>query len=153
MSERGATANVATAVTDADAAGGVRAVGRLPLLIAFLTGPILWSLHLVVLEFLLSGACSSGPSGFSGFTLLGANGWRAVLVIVTAGFALVVFAADVLALRLWRQTRIGTQLTGAVGGPPGRSGWMAPAAVLLSTLFLIGILLAGVPIFWLNGCT
>lgn len=136
----------------ADAAGA-RAVGRLPLLIVFLTGPIVWSLHLVVVEFLLSSACASGPGGFAGFTLLGADGWRTVLVIVTGGFALVVLAADLLAVRLWRQTGIGTRLTGGVGGAAGRSGWMALASVLLCSLFLLGILLAGVPIFWLSGCT
>lgn len=134
-------------------AGSVRAVSRLPLLIGFLAGPIVWSLHLIVVEFLLSSACAPGPGGFSGFTVLGAAGWRFVLLIVTAVFALLVLGADLIAYRAWRETRIGTRLTGEVGGPAGRSGWMALAGVLLSSLFLIGILLAGVPIFWLSGCT
>jgi hypothetical protein len=131
----------------------VRAIGHLPLWTGFLAGPIIWSLHLVVSEFLLGAACSSGPAGFNGFTILGATGWRWVLLLVTGGFALLVLAADFVAFRAWRESRIGTEVTGVVGGAAGRSGWLALAGILMSTLFLIGILLAGVPIFWLSGCT
>lgn len=132
---------------------GVRAVGRLPLWIGFVAGPTIWSLHLLVSEFLVSAACSSGPRGFYGFTILGATGWRVVLLLLTGVFALLIAGADLIAVRTWRATRVGTQLTGVAGGAAGRSGWMAAAGILLSTLFLIGILLAGVPIFWLSGCT
>ena len=135
------------------APGGVRAVGLLPLFIGFFTGPVLWSLHEIVSEFLVAFACSSGPGGFSSFTILGVTGWRVILLLVTGFFALLVLAADVIAFRAWRETRIGTRVSGAVGGAPGRSGWMALAGVLMSTMFLIGVLLAGVPIFWLSGCT
>ncbi len=133
--------------------GDVRAVGRLPLWVGFLAGPTLWSLHLVVSEFLVGAACSSGPAGFNGFTILGATGWRWVLLLVTGFFALLVLAADVVAYRSWQESRIGIEVTGVVGGAAGRSGWLALAGILMSTLFLIGILLAGVPIVWLSGCT
>lgn len=134
-------------------AGRVRAVSRLPLWIGFVVGPTLWSVHLLASEFVFSAACSTGTSGFYSFTLFGTAGWRVVLLILTGALALLVLAADVIAVRAWRETRIGTQLTGATGGAAGRSGWMSLAGVLISTLFLVGILLAGMPIFWLGGCS
>jgi len=133
--------------------GDFRAVSRVPLLIGFLTGPIVWSLHLTISEFLIASACSSGPAGFHGFTILGASGWRFVLVLLTAVFAIIVVAAGAIAYRAWLETHAGTQLTGATGGAVGRSGWMALAGVLLSALFLIAIVLESMPVFWLNGCT
>jgi len=137
----------------AAASGAVRPVGRLPLLIGFFAGPTVWSLHEIVSEFLVAGACSSGNGGFSSFTLLGASGWRLVLLLVTGFFALLALGADLIAYRAWKETRIGTRLTGDAGGAAGRSGWMALSGVLMSTMFLIGIIIAGIPIFWLSGCS
>ncbi len=136
-----------------NAAPHVRTVGQIPLLLGFLTGPIVWSLHLVISELLISASCAPGPAGFASFTIFGAAGWRVVLLIVTGVLALIILGADLVALRAWRQTGIGLRLTGDAGGAAGRSGWMAPAGVLVSTLFLIATLMAGVPIFWLSGCT
>lgn len=134
-------------------ADGVRPVSRLPLWIGFLTGPVIWSLHLVVCEFLVSAGCSTGPSGWDSFSVLGTAGWRVVLLAVTGALATLVIAADLISIRAWRATRIGGDLTGDVGGAAGRSGWMALAGILISTMFLGGIVLAGLPIFWLSGCT
>jgi hypothetical protein len=133
--------------------GDVRAYSLLPLWIGFLTGPIIWSLHLVLCEFVVSAGCSTGVSGWESFSLFGTSGWRVVLLAVTAVLAALVLGADVVAFRAWRATRIGIEVTGDVGGAAGRSGWMALAGVLISTLFLGGIVLAGLPIFWLGGCT
>ena len=133
-------------------AGDVRAVGRLPLWIGFLTGPTVWSLHLVLSEIIVSAGCSTGQSGWDSFSLFGTAGWRVVLLLETAVLALIVIAAGLVAIRTWRTTRIGTEATGEVGGAAGRSGWMALAGVLISSLFLGGIVLAGLPIFWLSGC-
>ncbi len=133
--------------------GDVRAVGRLPLLIGFFAGPLVWSLHEIVSEFLVADACSSGTGGFNNLTVLGAPGWRVILLVVTGFFALLALGADIIAYRAWKGTRIGTSLTGDAGGAAGRSGWMALAGVLMSTLFLIGIIIAGIPIFWLSGCS
>jgi hypothetical protein len=133
--------------------GGVRAVGRLPLLIGFFAGPAIWSLHEVVSEFLVADACSTGTSGFNRFTLLGAPGWQLVLLLLTGLLAALVVGADVIAYRAWRQTGIGTRVTGVVGGAAGRSGWMALAGILMSSLFLIAILFGGASIFWLSGCS
>lgn len=134
-------------------ADGVRPVSRLMLWICFLTGPVLWSLHLVVCEFLLAAGCSTGVNGWTSFTLFGTAGWRVVLLLVTAALGAPIVAAGLLSYFTWRRTRIGFDLTGDVGGAAGRSGWMALAGVLISALFFGGVVLAGLPIFWLSGCT
>ncbi|HZU77825.1 MAG TPA: hypothetical protein VFA70_13735, partial [Dehalococcoidia bacterium] len=130
-----------------------RTIGILVLLIGFLTGPIVWSLHLVVSEFLISAACAPGAHGSSGFALFGVAGWRVVLLAETGALAFLVFLAGLISFRAWRQSGIGEQVTGAAGGAPGRSGWMALAGVALSAMFLFGILLAGLGIFWMDICT
>jgi hypothetical protein len=137
---------------DAGPPGDVRPVSRLPLWIGFLGGPTIWSIHLLASEFVLSAACSTGTPGFESFTFLGTAGWRIVLLLLTGALALLALGADIIAVRAWRETRIGTRLTGEAEGAAGRSGWMSLAGVLLSTLFLVGILLAGLPLFWLGGC-
>ncbi len=139
-------------VTDAPSRD-VRAVSRLPLLIGFFAGPLVWSLHEIVSEFLVADACSSGTGGFNKLTVLGEPGWQVVLLLVTGFFALLALGADIIAYRAWKETRIGTSLTGDAGGAAGRSGWMALAGVLMSSMFLIGIIIAGIPIFWLSGCS
>ncbi len=133
--------------------GHVRTVSRLPLLIGFFVGPIAWSLHEIVSEFVVADACSSGNGGFSNFMLLGVSGWRLVLLLVTGFFALLALGADLVAYRAWKGSRVGTRLTGAAGGAAGRSGWMSMAGILMSSIFLIGIIIAGIPIFWLSGCS
>ena len=129
-----------------------RAVGVLPLLIGFLTGPIIWSVHEIASEILISSACSTRPGGFASTSVLGASGWELVLLLVTLACAALVAGAGLIAFRAWRQTRMGTNETGEVGGAAGRSGWMALAGVLFSVFFLFGIIEAGLSIFWLSGC-
>ncbi|HTE85528.1 MAG TPA: hypothetical protein VK821_12425 [Dehalococcoidia bacterium] len=123
----------------------------MPLLIGLLAGPILWSLHLLVSEILVSSACSAG-SRFARFGAGSAGGRQVVLLGVSLAFILAVVAVDFVALRCWRQSRVGIEVTGASGGAAGRSGWMALAGVLLSSFFLIGILFGALPLFWLSGC-
>ena len=129
-----------------------RVVGVLPLLAGFLTGPIIWSAHEIASEVLISSACSTSPGGFASDTVLGGSGWELVLLLVTLVCAALVAGAGVISFRAWRQTRMGTNETGEVGGAVGRSGWMALAGVLFSVLFLMGIIEAGLSIFWLSGC-
>lgn len=122
------------------------------LLFGFLAGPIVWSLHLEISEILISSACSQGTNGFSMLLIAGAPGWRVILLLVTFILVLIVLAADVMSLRAWRQTGTEASVIGTEGGAAGRSGWMAIAGVLVSTVFLIAIVFAGVPIFFLSGC-
>ena len=138
--------------TIGDAATRVRAVSRLPLWIGFLGGPTLWSVHLIASEVVVSAACSTGQRGFYSFTLLGTAGWRVVFLLFTAVLLLLAVGADAVAFRSWRATRVGTRLTGEADGAAGRSGWMAMAGILLSSLFLVGIVLEGLPVFWFGGC-
>src|SRR5579875_2434414 len=131
---------------------GLQTVSRFPLVIGFLAGPTLWSLHLLVCEILVSSACSYGLGGFSHFLIGSIQGWQFILLIVTLFFFLLGVAAEVMSFRHWRHTRIGTSVGGQAGGAFGRSGWMSLAAILLSSLFVLGIVFAGVPIFFLQGC-
>jgi hypothetical protein len=132
--------------------GAIQAVGRLPLLFGFLGGPIFWSLHLLIMQVLVASACSTGSQGFYHFTIGGVAGWEIILLLVTFLLILLTLAAGLTAFRAWRRSHVGLGVTGAAGGALGRSGWLALAGVLLSTLFLLGIVAAGVPIFWLSGC-
>lgn len=131
----------------------VQVVSRIPLLIGFLTGPIVWSIHELLSEILISAACSTGSDGFRHPMLGGIMAWQLILLLVGLVLAAVVAAAGVVAFRAWRRSRLGTAETGAHGGAEGRSGWMALAGVLVSTMFLFGIVEATLPIFWLSGCT
>jgi hypothetical protein len=131
---------------------GVRTVSRIPLLIGFLGGPILWSLYHLLSQIIISAACSNGIHGFNDFSVGGVAGWEIVLLVLTAVLVVLGFATDLIAFSAWRKTHVGVAVTGAAGGALGRSGWLALAGVLLSTFFLIGIVAAGVSIFWLSGC-
>lgn len=128
-------------------------VGRLPLLIGFLGGPIVWSIHLLLSEVLISVACSGGPEGFRRALVGGVMVWQAALLLVALLFSLIVVGVDAVAFAAWRKTRAGIAETGERGGAAGRSGWMSLAGILLSTLFLVALLFAGLPLFWLSGCS
>jgi hypothetical protein len=132
---------------------GLQTVSRFPLVVGFFAGPVLWSLHLLVSEILISSACSYGPAGFSHFTLGSIPGWQFVLLVVTLFFFLLGVLAQIMSIRHWIHTHIGTSVGGQAGGAYGRSGWMSMAGILLSSLFVIAILFAGVPIFFLAGCS
>ena len=130
----------------------LRAVNPVPLIVGLFAGPILWSLHILVSEIVISSACAAQPSGFARLTAAGVGGRQVALLAVSLVFIIATAAVDLLAIRCWRQTRVGIEVTGVSGGAVGRSGWMALAGVLLSSLFLIGILLGALPLFWLSGC-
>jgi hypothetical protein len=122
------------------------------LLAGFLAGPVLWSLHLLISEILVSASCSQGQSGFMRFTIGPFAGWQLVLLLVTVAFVLLIVAANLIALGSWRRSEDPEGITGIAGGAPGRSSWLSLAGILLSTLFLIGILAGGIPAIWLSGC-
>ncbi len=132
---------------------GLQAVSRFPLVIGFFAGPTLWSLHELVSEILVSSACSYGLGGFSHFMIGAISGWQFVLLLETLFFFLLGVAAEVMSVRHWIHTHAGTHLGGEAGGAFGRSGWMSMAGILLSSLFVLAIAYAGVPIFFLAGCS
>jgi hypothetical protein len=126
---------------------------RVLLLTGFLGGPVIWSLHEIVSEFVLAGGCATGPAGFETFKLGGASGWRVLLLVITLIAILAALAVELIAVRAWRQLRDLAAVSGAEGGGAGRSGFLALAGILTSSVFLVGLLFAGAPIFWLSGCT
>lgn len=103
-------------------------------------------------EILVSSACTTRSGGLAGATVAGLIDWRVALAAVSVVFVLAVAAADLLAFECWKRSHIGIEVTGASGGAPGRTGWMSLAGLLLNTFFLIGILFAAIPLFWLTGC-
>jgi hypothetical protein len=129
-----------------------RMLGRWLVLFGFLGGPIVWTGQLLLSEILIAAACASGSSGFSATVVHGIMVWELILVAVFLLFALAALIADGVALTAWRRSRLQVA-TSDRGGMLGALGWMGLAGILLSTLFLIGILFAGLPIFWLSGCT
>ncbi|MGI8550865.1 MAG: hypothetical protein ACR2PL_08785 [Dehalococcoidia bacterium] len=133
--------------------GGGRAVGLLPLVFGLFAGPIIWSLHELAGEIMVSSACSTRPGGFASERFLGVSGWELIFFVMSLVAILGAIAGAVVSYRAWKATRVGTALTGEQGGALGRSGWMAVSGMLLSTMFLFGILLATSSIFFLSGCS
>jgi hypothetical protein len=131
---------------------GPKPASNVLLVVVFLAGPIAWSAHELLAEILISAACSHGISGFRNFLIGPVAGWQVVLLVETGFFAVIVLAADLLAFSFWRTSRNSAGTTGPAGPTSGRSGWMAMAAMLLNTTFLLGILTAGITLFWLSGC-
>jgi hypothetical protein len=127
-------------------------MNKVLLVAVFLTGPIAWSVHELLSEILISAACSHGIGGFRNFVVGPVAGWQVVLLIETAIFALIVLAADIVAFRAWRSSRAGDGSSAATAVAAGRSTWIALASMLLSTMFLLGIVAAGMTLFWLSGC-
>jgi hypothetical protein len=124
-------------------------LGAFLLVFAFFAGPVAWSLHLVVEEILVSSACSTGLGGFRSFLIGGYSGWEIVLLLVTLLLLMVSLVADIIAFRAWRTSGLGTGVTGFENW----GAWMALSGILLSTLFLIATVMAGIPIFFLSGCS
>src|ERR1700730_17421214 len=106
-----------------DRPGNPHLVNRVALLVGFLAGPIVWSLHLVVSEVLISTACSSGVEGFGRFVLGGVAGWELLLLVVSLLFLLLALISDLTAWHCWQRVHARSGLTGEAGGEPGRSSW------------------------------
>jgi hypothetical protein len=128
-----------------------RSTSPLPLVIGLFAGPILWTSHIAVSEIVIASACAQNPGRLGGL-ISGFGGWRSVLIVVSLLFILAAAAADLTAIRCWRESGIGLRVTGVFGGAPGRTGWMSLAGILVSSLFLIGIVLAALPLIWFSGC-
>jgi hypothetical protein len=99
-------------------------------------GPVAWTAHLLVSYLLLPVACATG------LTVL--------LHMVTLLTALPTAAAGALALGAWLD--LTTAAPGAERGSGRQRQWLALAAVLLDALFLLVIVLEGIPNFFLGPC-
>lgn len=108
-----------------------------------LTGPLAWSIHLVVNYNLEEIACAPATRRTGEIWGIGVEslmlGINLVLVSATA-------AAGVIAYRCWRRAR------DAQGEPAERAAWMGVAGVMVSVLFLIIIGMGFAPQFFLDVC-
>jgi hypothetical protein len=137
----------------AQSRSAVRAISPAVLLTGFLAGPVLWSLHLLISQILISAACSRSGAGFWRTSFGALAGWQLVLLLVTLAFVLLIIAVNLTAMRSWRRNDDHAGIIGSEGGSAGRSSWLALAGILLSAFFLIGIVAAGVPLNRMSGCS
>ncbi|MEO7986219.1 MAG: hypothetical protein ABI766_06770 [Gemmatimonadales bacterium] len=113
--------------------------------------PVVWSIQLVLNYALVTHACfpASNPRATPTFDGL----WTAVLVAGVVA-ALIAVAAGVTAWRSWRLTRQehhgGDEALRDAG--EGRTRFMAVAGMLLSTIFLFGIVMNALPLFLVPTC-
>jgi hypothetical protein len=108
-----------------------------------LTGPIAWSIHLVVNYNLEEIACAPATRRVGEIWGIGVEtlmlGINVVLASATA-------LAGVIAYRCWRRAR------GMQGESDERAAWMGIAGVMVSVLFLIIIGMGLAPQFFLDVC-
>jgi|SRR5690606_30086028 hypothetical protein len=128
--------------------GGDRSITREPplgwgrLFIAVFGGPIAWSLHLLASYFLVALFCATGWPGLG----VGLAAATALAAAAAAGSGLV-------AWRAWREHVDGQPWDSALSDPHGRAtGFLLVIGMIAAGLFLLIILLAGLPPIFLSGC-
>jgi hypothetical protein len=114
--------------------------------LGILTGPLAWSLQTFVAPDLAevlcyAGAAASGRAELYGFPI------EQFIVVLTALLAAATIGAGIGSFSCLRRLRRSTHSTDG-----GRAAWMARAGILVSVLFLMGILLAPLPVVFVEGC-
>lgn len=115
----------------------------------FLAGPVIWSVHFLVVYLVVDAACAGrGPGGRPFDPPMPA----VVTLVATVVAALACVASAVWGYRRWRTAR--QEQAGDAGGPgePGRGGSLAFAGFLLSLLGLVTVLFVGLPALALPAC-
>jgi hypothetical protein len=115
-----------------------------PLWFALLSGPVVYSLHFLLVYFLVEAACRAD---WLRFELLGLNGISVWVIVLTVIAALVTLYSGLVAWRNWR--RIKQQETERL---EGYAGLMSFSGVWLNGIFAGLILLTGLPALWLVVC-
>jgi len=128
--------------------GRVRGIGREPpvgwgrLFFAVFGAAIAWSLHLLVSYLIIAVFCNTGWPGL-----------RAALVAATLLSAAGAAASGIVAYRTWRAHVDGQAWDAALHDPHGRAtGFLLVMGMVAAGLFLLIILLGGLPPFLLPGC-
>jgi hypothetical protein len=114
----------------------------------FVTGPVIWSVHFMVVYLAVEAGCNGeGP----GLRLFDPPVPTVVTLVATALAALACLAS---ARWSWGRWRAGQETGGEAGEPggPDRLGALAFAGSLLSLLGLVTVLLVGLPALVLPAC-
>lgn len=113
--------------------------------------PFVWSVQLIVNYALMSHSCYPGrlpiPTSYVGVA------WTVALIVSIASL-IVAVASALTSIRSWRRTEdehAGSENALLEVGE-GRTRFMAFAGILLSVLFLLGIVLNGIPLFVVPAC-
>lgn len=113
--------------------------GAIPQVFAFLGGPVSWTLHLLLMYFILSNFCGVGTISM-----------RVILAAVTAVLALVAFSAAAVGWREWKPDPGRKHRT--LDEPVSRSSFMGRSGVMLGILFGVATIAEGIPIALLHTC-
>jgi hypothetical protein len=108
--------------------------------------PAAWAVQLISNYALLAHFCFPTTTPLSAPTF---GGTRAVAIVVTAVLLIVAIVALLTSLRSARMTGE----TDATDAGPGRVRFMARASVLVSGIFVYGILMAALPLISMRPCT
>ena len=118
--------------------------GRRRVLLAALTAPAVWILHLLLSYLAVSVACETRAFGP---VIAGLSVAEGVLVLLTALATVAVVLGGRAGYLIWRWSEVGIKAKG--GEEQDRQGFMGLVGVVLSALFLFGLLLGGAPPFFL----
>lgn len=111
------------------------------ILFAFLGPALAWTLHFLVIYFLVALYCTTGGGDVT-----------AVILAATAVFAAVSVAAGVVGYRAWTRERGGQGWAEAVTGGAQWSSFLLVMGVLSSVLFTLLIVLEGLPPLFVPAC-
>jgi hypothetical protein len=115
-----------------------------PLWVSLLSGPIVYSLHFLLVYFLVEAACRAD---WLRFELLGLNGISVWVLVLTVIAALVTLYSGWRAWRRWRESK-----EHEPERLEGYAGLMSFSGVWLNGIFTGLILLTGLPALWLVVC-
>lgn len=117
---------------------------RRDVLIAALTAPTAWMLHLLLSYFVVTVACETRSFGP---VVAGLSAPELVLLLLTVAAVVAVILGGRLGYRIWRESEVGIKAKG--GTTQDRRGFMGLGGAALSALFLFGLLLGFFPPFLL----
>jgi hypothetical protein len=112
------------------------------LLLGMLGAPVAWVLHLLASYFLVALACTTGWSGL-----------QPALIVTTIVFAVAAAGAGVLSYRRWREGSRAQAVLEALMAPGGTAGFFWIMGIVLSGIFTLTILLAGMTPLFVSPCT
>jgi hypothetical protein len=115
--------------------------------------PAAWALQLISNYALLAHFCYPRNTPLSSPDF---GGTRAVAIVVSAALLVVAVLALLTAIRSWRMTKQPANSAAAAGDEArgvGRVRFMAQAGVLVSGIFVYGVVMAAVPLLAMRPCT